>query len=159
MRFLDGYPIIPLAYVRTRNALHLPRAVCNYTPEGRTLIHKPLGVNVAIVRELMEEEISGESIEYMDNRISLYAAQHGKCAVLGIPLEKEEIYCHRKIPKRIGGDDRYANLIIVHKDLKLALTEKDTEKAKRTLSQITMDKQKMKKLNKIRKSANLNPIE
>lgn len=159
MRFLDGYPIIPLAYVRTRNALHLPRAVCNYTPEGRALIHKPLGVSVTVVRELMEEEISDESIEYMDNRISLYAAQHGKCAVLGIPLDKEEIYCHRKIPKSNGGDDRYENLVIVHKDLKAALTMKNPETAKRMLTEIPMDKQKMKKLNKIRKSANFDPIE
>ena len=114
---------------------------------------------MAIVRQLMEEEISGESIEFMDNRVSLYASQHGKCAVMGVPLEKEEIYCHRKIPNSMGGNDRYENLVIVHKCLRLALMVKNPETAKKMLSETPLDKQKLKKLNKIRKSANLNPIE
>ena len=37
------------------------------------------------------------SIEYADNRISLYAAQHGKCAVTGSIMEAHDIHCHHSI--------------------------------------------------------------
>ena len=40
------------------------------------------------------------SIEYADNRISLYAAQYGKCAVTGRELEFDEIHCHHKLIRR-----------------------------------------------------------
>ena len=53
------------------------------------------------------------SIEYADNRISLFAAQYGKCAVTGKFLNCHEIHCHHKIPKSMGGTDAYANLVIV----------------------------------------------
>lgn len=46
LRFVDGYPIVPIAYIRTRNAMHMKRGTCNYTKEGRALIHKPLGVDL-----------------------------------------------------------------------------------------------------------------
>ena len=70
MRYLDGYPLVPLAFIKTKNAMHLKRGVCSYTPSGRELIHEPLGVDLSILRELMTEEHGEFSVEYMDNRIS-----------------------------------------------------------------------------------------
>ncbi|MBQ7705152.1 MAG: HNH endonuclease, partial [Selenomonadaceae bacterium] len=49
-----------------------------------------------------------------DNRISLYNAQKGKCAVTGKDFEAtEEIHCHHIKPKNQGGTDEYENLILV----------------------------------------------
>ena len=53
----------------------------------------------------------------MDNRISLYATQYGKCAVTSTHLEKDDIHCHHKIPRSNGGTDRFENLVIIHKDI------------------------------------------
>ena len=114
MRFVDGYPIVPIAFIKTRNAMHMKRGTCNYTQEGRALIHKPLGVDLTILQALMLEEMQSRSVEYLDNRISLYAAQHGKCAITGKHLEKDEIHCHHKTPKKLGGTDEYSNLILLH---------------------------------------------
>ncbi len=117
LRFLDGYPLVPIAYIQTKNALHLKRGACNYTEKGRAMIHKPLGVDLTILKALMLEEQTGCSIEFMDNRISLYAAQYGKCAITGVHLEKDEIHCHHRTAVRDGGSDRYNNLVIVHKNV------------------------------------------
>lgn len=81
LRFVYGYPIVPIAYIRTRNAMHMKRGTCNYTKEGQALIHKSLGVDLSILKALMLEDTKHFTVEYMDNRISLYAAQYGKCAV------------------------------------------------------------------------------
>ena len=53
----------------------------------------------------------------MDNRLSLWAAQYGKCAVTGRVLWVDEIHCHHKVPTENGGTDRYNNLIILHRDV------------------------------------------
>ena len=67
-----------------------------------------LGVNVEILTWLMRNPRLGQSVEYADNRISLYAAQYGKCAVTGRTLRPHEIHCHHKRPKSAGGTDAYA---------------------------------------------------
>lgn len=45
---------------------------------------------------LMRTKEVGRSVEYMDNRISLYVAQYGKCAITGQILALHEIHCHHK---------------------------------------------------------------
>ena len=62
-------------------------------------------------------------MEYNDNRISLYVAQKGKCNITGKLLEIDEIHCHHKKPKAKGGGDEYKNLVILHKDIRLHLTD------------------------------------
>ncbi|MFQ7710402.1 MAG: hypothetical protein ACLRKS_06535 [Parabacteroides distasonis] len=51
----------------------------------------------------MRNPVKGRTIEYADNRISLYAAQYGKCAVTGIPMDSHDIHCHHKVPVSNGG--------------------------------------------------------
>ena len=51
---------------------------------------------------------------YADNRILLFCAQWGKCAVTGKEFRTlDEIHCHHKKPKSFGGGDEYSNLILV----------------------------------------------
>lgn len=158
MRFLDGYPMVPIAFIHTKNAQHLKRGVCNYTKEGRKLIHKPLGVDLSILRELMEEELKDMSIEFMDNRISLYVAQHGKCAVLGTELRKEDICCYHRKPVSLAGTDRYENLVIIHRELITLLQSLDQNIIAMELAKLSITEVQLKKLNKIRKSANIATI-
>lgn len=93
------------------------KSVCKYTPEGRREIHKNLGMDTRTMLFLMRTKEVGRSVEYMDNRISLYVAQYGKCAITGKILELHEIHCHHKKPVSQGGNDRYENLTILHKDI------------------------------------------
>ncbi|MGE6364861.1 group II intron reverse transcriptase/maturase [Bacillus paramycoides] len=64
--------------------------------------------------KLMRAKIPNRSVEYMDNRLSLFSQQRGICAVTKIPLPAELVHCHHKIPISLGGSDNYSNLIIIH---------------------------------------------
>lgn len=158
-RYIDGYPVVPIAYIQTKNAMHMKRGTCNYTPEGRALIHKPLGVDLLILKALMLEDSQGCPVEYLDNRISLYAAQYGKCVITGKYLLKDEIHCHHKTPKCYGGDDRYENLIIVHCDAHTLIHAKTQEAIEKYMCLVQPTTEQLKKLNKLRLLARLPKIE
>lgn len=83
LRFLNGHPLIPIGDVQTRDAQHKKKTVNRYTPEGRAEIHKNLGVNTDTMIWLMRTPVLDKSIEFADNRISLFAAQYGRCAITG----------------------------------------------------------------------------
>ena len=77
MRFLHGRPVVPLGYVQSKNAQHKRKSINKYTVKGREQIHKNLAIDTATMLWLMRNPVKGRTIEYADNRISLYAAQYG----------------------------------------------------------------------------------
>jgi hypothetical protein len=83
LRYIQNYPIAPIGYVQTKAPMCKKKSIQKYTPDGREEIHKNLGVNTSIMLALMRMPLYDRSMEYADNRISLYCAQHGKCAVTG----------------------------------------------------------------------------
>lgn len=116
LRFIGRYPIAPISYCQHKTALGLKRGLTPYTERGRKLMHKELQtVDVHLMHALMRQPAYGRSLEYIDNRISLFSAQQGRCAVTGWPfLTTDEIHCHHKTPKALGGKDNYGNLMLVH---------------------------------------------
>jgi len=81
MRYIKNLPVAPISYVRTKAPICKKRSVQKYTPEGRAEIHKNLGFDTGMLRALLHQEIHEQSAEYADNRLSLFCAQYGKCAV------------------------------------------------------------------------------
>ncbi len=158
IRFLRGRPIVPVAYIQPKNAQHKNKAVNKYTAEGRKLIHKNLEINTTTMLWLMRNPVMGKSIEYADNRISLYAAQHGKCAVTGIFMNAHDIHCHHKLPVSRGGTDCYDNLVLVDKRIHIIIHATDNETIKSYLLPLNLDNQKLAKLNKLRVMADMPPI-
>jgi len=94
----------------------------------------------------MRNPEKGQSIEYNDNRLSLYAAQKGKCAVSGAILEIEAMYCHHKKPLVLGGEDKYKNLILVTKAIHELIHESDESKIEFTATALLLDKRQIEKL-------------
>ena len=86
----------------------------------------------------------GRSIEYMDNRVSIYAAQYGKCAITG------EVYCHHKKQVSKGGTDEYKNLVIVREDVHKLIHTTRQETITAYLSVLNLNKSQLQKLNKLR---------
>lgn len=158
IRFYSGKPLIPVAYVKHKNPMWKKKSVCKYTPEGRREIHKNLGMDTRTMLFLMRTKEVGRSVEYMDNRISLYVAQYGKCAITGKILELHEIHCHHKKPVSQGGNDRYENLTILHKDIHRLLHATKEETIKAYLSQLQLTYKQKAKLNKLRQLANMQAI-
>ena len=158
LRFIGKKPLIPIAFVQHRNPMWKKRSICKYTAEGREEIHRKLGINMVILHELMRSKNVTRSIEYMDNRISLYAAQYGRCAITGKELDFEEIHCHHKKPLSLGGTDRYSNLIILHKTVHQLIHATQIETIQRLLFPLNLNPSQMMKLNKLRKEALLPEI-
>ena len=117
IRFICNYAVAPIGYVQNKIPKCKKKSVNKYTAEGRKEIHNNLGIDTSILLELMRNPISNQSIQFADNRISLYAGQYGKCAVTGMKLEYSDIHCHHKRPRCQGGTDEYKNLVIVHEDI------------------------------------------
>lgn len=76
--------------MQTKNPMYKKIKICKYTPEGREEIHKNLKFSktvISVMHLLSKEQLYDKSIEYYDNRISLFAAQYGKCAITGNYLQ------------------------------------------------------------------------
>ena len=84
LRYIYNTAIVPLAYVRHKVALYKKKSINKYTIIGRAEIHKQLeSVDIDMLMYLMRNSEKGQSIEYNDNRLSLFAAQKGRCSVTG----------------------------------------------------------------------------
>lgn len=158
MRFLHGRPVIPLGYARVRNAQHKRKSVNKYTVEGRKTIHKNLGIDTGTMLWLMRNPVRGRSIEYADNRISLYAAQYGKCAVTGKHMQAQDIHCHHKIPVSKGGTDEYSNLVLVCKAVHTLIHATSELTIEKYLKFLNLEPKQMEKLNKLRTMAGMPEI-
>ena len=154
LRYVQEIALAPIGYVQHSHPMQKAFGVNSYTPEGRILVHKSLcGVNMEILHYLMRNPVANESIEYNDNRLSLYAAQRGKCAITGYPMDVDDVFCIRKIPTGKGGTDKYANLMLVCKKVIDVLNIEDTDVFDRKLGELNLDRNKLEKLKKLRSLA------
>jgi len=158
MRYLGTTPIIPIAYAQHKNPIDKKRIVNKYTQEGRAAIHRKLEkVNVGILHYLMRHPVEG-SIEYNDNRLSLYCAQQGKCVVLNKPLDIDRIHCHHKKPKSQGGDDRYSNLVLLDIDIHILIHASKMSTVEKYKQKLRLTQKQTNKVNALRKMIGLNDI-
>ena len=107
------------------------------------------------MHDLMRNPVPYRSAAYNDNRISLYCAQFGKCAVTGKLLEIGDIHCHRKLPRYLGGTDEYKNLVIVCEDVHRLIHATNPETIRKYMNRLDLDVKQLKKLNKLRSLANV----
>lgn len=159
VRYLNGHAVVPIAYVQHRVPMDRKNRVNPYTPEGRTEIHKNLaGLNLAVMNHLMNTPAGQQSVEYNDNRIALYVAQKGKCAVSGIALDANQVDCHHKKPLSLGGDDSYQNLIIVSDAVHVLIHSSSERTIKKYLNDLQLNSKQLAQLNNLRKLAEMPQI-
>lgn len=154
MRYVNDLALAPIGYVRHSHPMQKVYGANSYTEKGRELVHKKLeGVNMAVLHGLMRNPVEGESIEFNDNRLSLYSAQKGKCAVTGNQMETEEVVCIRKIPKEQGGTDKYSNLLLVCRKVQELLYIRNTDTFIVEMGKLNLDIKRSEKLLKLRSLA------
>lgn len=159
-RCIQGIPMFPVYGVTAKTPLNFSQDICNFTPQGREKIHNNLKTaNVMIVRYLMNNPVEGQSMEYNDNRISLYVGQKGLCAITKRPLEIGEMECHHKTPKEQGGNDEYKNLIFVLKDVHKLIHATTVEVINKYLIKLQLDENGLKNLNNLRLKVGNNIIQ
>lgn len=156
-RFVYDYPIIPLGYIKMCKPKLKRHGPNKYTDEGRRYIHKnQQSVPEWKLQWLRQNPVINQraSIEYNDNRIALYIAQKGKCAVSDVEMFLDEIHCHHKQCWIKTKDDSYKNLILVTESIHELIHMKDNEKIKERIESLGLLENQIKKLNKLRKLIN-----
>ena len=133
-RFTVGSVTIdPIFAVRFVVPYGFNQKTCNYTEEGRRLIHQRLTHLEVIFRYLAEHPLEHESIELNDNRISRVSAQKGKCAITKKQLTVYDMRVHKICP---NGGNGYRNIDIVSKDAYELIHTKDTGRAKELIAKL-----------------------
>ena len=159
IRYIKNLPIAPISYVRTRGPKYKNPLIQKYTPEGRARIHENLAFDTRMLHALLRQEVHSQSAAYADNRLSLFCAQYGKCAVTGQIFETlGDIHCHHKLPQAMGGNDNYQNLILVQESVHILIHATSEPTIAKYLSQLALNKKQLAKLNKLRKEAGNSPI-
>ena len=154
IRFIGKTILLPIGYIQHHPPIHRKKSINKYTPEGRVEIHKNLeSVDMGILHFLMRNPIAHATIEYNDNRISLYVAQKGICAITKELLSIEQIHCHHKKPVSLGGGDEYANLIIVHERIHRLIHATKVETISAIMQTLQLKPAQLRKLNQLRKQA------
>jgi RNA-directed DNA polymerase len=150
-KFIMGIPLFPIHLVKFKPPPYFNQDKCNYTLEGRSMLHNPLqAIDASVLRYLMEHPVEQESTEYNDNRISLYVGQRGKCFITGLELTTSTAEVHHKTPKGHGGTDEYGNLVIVVPEVHRLIHALDEETVQKCLLALANSNVNYKRLNQLR---------
>ena len=137
LRYLADEPIYPIGYVKFK------------IPQGKSNKSETVRIDQFKLK-LIRQPLYDKSIEYADNRISLYLAQKGKCAVTGESFTSTEgFHCHHKIPKSKGGTDDYKNLILVTATVHKLIHATNAETIQKYLQTCKPDIEKLNVLRKL----------
>ena len=151
--------LFPLGDVKTSNNMCFKRGLTPFTEEGRESIHKKLRANIwTEIIKLMKSNIPNRSVEYLDNRISRYSMKMGNCEITGMFLFASCIHCHHYLPVRLGGDDRFNNLRIIHKDVHVLIHAVSKELIESLVSNLGITEKMAIAINQYRKMSNLEAI-
>ncbi|MEB8652326.1 group II intron reverse transcriptase/maturase [Bacillus cereus] len=154
MRFLMRNPILPISYIQRKNAMMKKQTINKYTVEGRAEIHENLAnITEAELKWLRENPVIAQraTIEYNDNRISLYVAQKSKCSVTGEKLLPWDFHCHHKRLWNETKDDSYKNLTIIKPSIHRLIHATRPGTINKLLGELQLTEKQLEKLNKLRK--------
>ena len=149
----------PIADIKTVYPINFSQETSNYTTKGREKIYQSLPSTILTeMQKMIDEHKTGQSIEYLDNRISKFSMQNGKCAITGIYLTAETMHCHHIIPKHLGGTDKFDNLIIIDVFAHKLIHATKPKTISKYLHLLKLNQKQLKKLNKLRSTCNLETI-
>ena len=161
IRYVSGIDqmIYPIAFIKNKIPMAKRSIVCSYTKEGRALIHTELNLNQYVLKGLREKISVGHSTEYHDSKISLFSAQKGKCAISGEEFaDAEHVAVWLKVPRALGGFERYKNMVLIHKKYLILLKELPQAVIKDLIKTLNITKKMLVKINSLREQANLSAI-
>lgn len=150
-----GTPLHIIQAVHHKNPMNFTQSKTLYTKQGRKLLDEKLTtLPIEWVRELVNKSnYTKATVEFINNRISHYIADNGKCYVTGRILTPSELHCHHKTPKKLGGGDEYRNLCLVHKTIHKLIHGTTRELITQWLSEMRISDDQLKKLNHLRQLA------
>lgn len=75
--------------------------------------------------------------------------------LIGEFLSAEEVHCHHKLPRHMGGTDEFSNLVIIHENVHRLIHATNERAIERYMNSLQLDGKQLKKLNQLRKVCNL----
>ncbi len=155
LRFIYDIPLIPIGYSQHQKQMNFSQKSL-YIAIDREEIHKnQKAVNTSDLKYLMENPIQGQSVEYNDNRISLFVGQYGKCYITEKPLNPSEMHCHHKKPRALNGTDEYKNLVIIEENIHRLVHATKDETIREYTRKLNLTTKQLEKVNKLREQAKL----
>lgn len=140
--------LYPIKGIHSRIPKGFNQNTCNFTERGRQFIHDKLGyIDKDMLKYLSDNPVPNESVEYNDNRLSLYSAQKGMCPISYLSL-KEDMIIHRKIS---NGEDTYSNLVLVTPEVHKCIHETNDSKIRFYFNLLHLTDKAIRKLNQYRK--------
>jgi len=158
-RVADTY-LYPLANVNMSILANFNQTLSLYTEEGRNMIERKLQPDIQReLSRLLKSTILNRSVEYMDNRLSRYSMKMGKCEITGMLLYAEDVHCHHYLPVHLGGDDKFRNLRILHKDVHQLIHATTNQTITKLIQRLDLSNTMINRINQYRKKSNLELIE
>jgi len=149
--YVHEIALFPIGGIKTKPPMSFSQDISNYTLEGRLKVHHNLkNISPVILRHLLENPLPSESIEFNDNRISLFVGQNGKCAISGEYLQIGKMEVLHKTPKKYGGTDAYSNLIFLKSSIHEIIQTTQTDLIVNYLKSENLDKKALEKINTLR---------
>lgn len=159
---INHTPIIPIGAVKHRHNFLFNQEANKYTENGRKVLEHNLLFNriTHSIYELSKNFIINKSVEYNDNRISIFSAYKGKCYVTrcDLTVDLSKYHCHHKVPTSMNGDDSYKNLVPLHVDVHKLVHATNTETIEKYIKLLQLTKDELSKLNTLRKKCKLELI-
>ncbi|RRH01413.1 group II intron reverse transcriptase/maturase [Clostridioides difficile] len=149
--YINGAILYPIKGVKTKIAKCFNQYINNYTEEGRKTLHTNLGyIQTTMLNYLSNNPIPNRSVEYNDNRLSIYSAQKGMCSITGSPLHRD-MELHHIIPLSKDGSDHYSNLILLSSEVHALIHAIHKDTIERYINTLNLNDKSIKKINKYRK--------
>lgn len=152
---INGMALDIINGIKHRNPMNFQQDMTPYTRKGRA----KMGASSIRLREDYLayvadcHKIAITSVEYLNNRLSVYEHQKGVCAVLGISFHPKDMECHHIIAKKrngMMGDNSFKNLVFVHKDVHKLIHATKQEVIQYYLNLLQLTDKQLKKVNKYR---------
>ncbi|MEK5389567.1 group II intron reverse transcriptase/maturase [Margalitia sp. FSL K6-0131] len=156
---VQNAPLLPITGVHHKKPMNFSQNICNFSKVGREKVHSNLkAIPRDVLKYVMSNYSVNRSIEYNDNKISKYVAQYGKCYVTGEVIGIDRIYCHNVKPRRMGGTDKYSNLVIIDSKVHKLIYMKNPDRIREVLRTLNLNTKQFNKLNRLRTESGNEPI-
>ena len=145
IRYIGDYPVLPIGYCKTKNAVQHKVEAHPYAEENR---HELVALQIS--KMWNSKMARTNNVAFAVNCISRYAAQKGKCAITKRFLMMDEAEGHHINPRYKGGTDEYANIAILSPEAHLLVKVTNPILIKSMLAELKLSKTQMAKLNEFR---------
>jgi hypothetical protein len=82
----------------------------------------------------------------------------GKCEITGSFLPASDVHCHHYIPKHLGGNDKFNNLRILHREVHKLIHQTDIQTIDKLINKLGITMPMVKKINIYREQCGLELI-